>query len=54
MPRRALSRAAASPVTLNRKLSAATYIAVQRPSLSVDRGLVGREIAGDTQAWNRR
>jgi hypothetical protein len=38
MPARALARASAAPVTLKRNDSAATYIAVQRPSLSVDIG----------------
>ena len=36
MPRRAFSRALVAPVTLYRNASAATYIAVQSPSLSLD------------------
>ena len=36
IPRRAFSRASAAPVTLKRKHSAATYIAVHNPSLSLD------------------
>lgn len=38
MPRRALPRASGAPVTLKRNASAATYIAVHNPSLSLDTG----------------